>query len=115
MEQVLQEKEGRQLMIELYYNYGVMLLLLDRLVPSIARERMVVCYTRYKSAYESESTKQVARICKGTGAYFKLNENTPRNSHLPPKYPCDYFARMRVDRALVENLINILKDDDIYN
>jgi hypothetical protein len=27
----------------------------------------------------------------------------------------DYFGRFNVDRILVENIINSLKDDDVYN
>lgn len=27
----------------------------------------------------------------------------------------DYFGRFNVDRILIENLINALKDDDVYN
>jgi hypothetical protein len=56
MENILQEKEGKRLLIEVYYNYGVMLLLLDRLIPAIARERMMVCYVRYKSAFGTDNT-----------------------------------------------------------
>jgi len=56
MENVMTEKEGRRLLIEVHYNYGVMLLLLDRLIPSIARERMMVCYVRYKSAFGTDNT-----------------------------------------------------------
>ena len=56
IETIIMEKEGKCLLIEAFYSYGVMLLLLDRLIPAIARERMVVCYVRYKSATESELT-----------------------------------------------------------
>jgi hypothetical protein len=52
----MQEKEGKRLLIEVYYNFGVMLLLLDRLIPSLARERIMVCYCRYKSALGSDNT-----------------------------------------------------------
>lgn len=43
-------------MIEMFYLYGVMLLLADRLIPAIARERMIVCYIRYKGQNFSENT-----------------------------------------------------------
>ena len=74
LEQIIIEKEGRRLMIEAYFNYGVMLLLLDRLIPSIARERLVVCYVRYKSA-DTDASTSVARMCKATGAIFKKGGN----------------------------------------
>jgi len=110
----MQEKEGKRLLIEAYYNYGVMLLLLDRLIPSIARERMMVCYVRYKCAFGSDNTTQVAKMCKQTGANFKTQDNS-KSPTIPPKYPMDYFGRFNVDRILIENLINALKDDDVYN
>jgi len=34
---------------------------------------------------------------------------------MPEKYPVDYFNRFSVDKVLIENLINSLKDDDVYN
>ena len=110
MEAIMQEKEGKRLLIEAYSNYGVMLLLLDRLIPAIARERMMVCYVRYKSAFGSDNTTQVAKMCKNTGAQFRAG-----GDHIPAKYPMDYFGRFNVDRILIENLINALKDDDVYN
>jgi WASH complex subunit strumpellin len=65
-------------MIEAFYHYGVMLLLLDRLIPPIARERMMVCYVRYKSGeLGSDNTTQVAKMCKSTGA--KFNRKTGEN------------------------------------
>lgn len=48
LEAILLNTEGKRLLIEVFYLYGVMLLLLDRLIPAIARERLVVCYIRYK-------------------------------------------------------------------
>ena len=48
LETILLNVEGKKLLIEIYYLYGSLLMLLDRLIPSLARERMVVCYMRYK-------------------------------------------------------------------
>lgn len=115
MEQILQEKEGKRLLIEAYYNYGAMLLLLDRLIPPIARERMVVCYVRYKGAFGHDNTAQVAKLCKSTGANFSKLDASSKSPAIPSKYPMDYFSRFPADRTLVETLINALKDDDVYN
>ena len=75
-----------------------MLMLLDRLIPSIARERMVVCYCRYKSASENDMTRRVAVMCKTTQATFSHKDNSPKESQLPPNYPSEYFRRFSVDR-----------------
>lgn len=48
MELLLQNQDAKRLLIESVHLYGVMLLLLDRLIPALARERLVVCYIRYK-------------------------------------------------------------------
>lgn len=50
LEAILSDKEGKRLIIETIYLYGVMLLLLDRLIPSIARERILTCYIRYSGS-----------------------------------------------------------------
>ena len=34
---------------------------------------------------------------------------------IPEKYPAAYFNRIKIDRELVESLINSMKDDDIYD
>lgn len=113
MEGIMAEKEGKRLLIEIHYNYGVMLLLMDRLIPSIARERMMVCYVRYKSGSDSELTTAVAKMCRSSGA--KFSPTNPKETVIPPRYPVDFFGRFRVDRMLIESLINALKDDDVYN
>jgi len=92
-----------------------MLLLLDRLIPSIARERLVVCYIRYKGQNASDYANDVCRLIKNTGYY--INTKT-KEEKLPKNYPVDYFSRFSIesiDRSLIESLINTLKDDDIYN
>lgn len=40
--------EGKQLLAEALYLYGSMLLLLDRKIDGVIRERMLVAYHRYK-------------------------------------------------------------------
>lgn len=89
-----------------------MLLLQDRLIPAIARERLVVCYIRYKGQNSSDYVNEVCKLIKVTG--YSFNPKTT-NEVLPKNYPCDYFSRFSIDRVLTENLINTIKDDDVYN
>ncbi len=115
LETILQNQEGKRLVIEVFYLYGVMLLLSDRLVPAIARERMVVCYLRYKGQNTSDYSNEVCRLIKNTG--YSYNSKT-KHENLPKNYPVDYFSRFSIDaidRSLIEMFINTLKDDDIYN
>lgn len=62
------------------YLYGVMLLLLDRLIPSLARERLVICYLRYKGQNASDYTNEVCKLCKKTGYVYN---STTKNEKLP--------------------------------
>ena len=112
MEAMLMDKEGKRLIIETVYHYGVMLLLLDRLIPSIARERIVTCYVRYKDTALTERTQKVAKLCKSTGYLYNRSTNL---EEIPDKYPCDYYNRFKLRPQLIETLINAMKDDDIYD
>ena len=47
-EAILYDTEGKRLMCESLYLYGVMLLLTDRLIPGPVRERLIVAHFRAK-------------------------------------------------------------------
>jgi hypothetical protein len=51
-------------------------------------------------------------MCKNTQASFNKNDGS---YNIPNQYPKDYFGRFKIDKKLVESLINALKDDDVYN
>jgi len=67
LDAILQDNDGKTLIVETIYHYGVMLLLLDKLIPSIARERIISCYIRYMSGSASQLTGYVVGMCKQTG------------------------------------------------
>ncbi len=54
-------------MCESLYLYGVMLLLLDRRIPGVIRERMIVSYYRYKGAATLTNMDEICRLCRSTG------------------------------------------------
>jgi len=64
LDAILQDSDGKTLIVETIYHYGVMLLLLDKLIPSIARERIIACYIRYMSGSASQNTNYVVALCK---------------------------------------------------
>lgn len=83
LESVLQHTEGRQLLIESVYLYGVMLLVVDQYVPHVTRERLLVSYYRYRTDTQGESTiDEVCKLLRSTGAPAKRSDT----------YPADYFA-----------------------
>lgn len=67
METILLNPEGKRLMLEIFYLYGVMLILNDRLIPAIARERIVICYIRYIGQNASENFSEVCKLVKNSG------------------------------------------------
>jgi WASH complex subunit strumpellin len=85
---ILQNVEGRRLMAEMFYLYGCMLLLMDRLIIGQVRERIVVAYYRYKGGHQAiENLNQVIKLTKSTD--FIPGENGKR----PAYYPEEFFAR----------------------
>jgi len=90
-------------MLEIFYLYGVMLLLMDRLIPSIARERLVICYSRYVGQNASDLYTKVVKLVRGTGYYY---DKESRKETLPKNYPVDFFNRFSIDKKLIEQLIN---------
>lgn len=77
LEAILSEKEGKRLIVEALYCYGAMLMLLDRLIPSVARERIVTCYIRYSNFGSSDQTNStaVAKLIKDTGYSYNKATN----------------------------------------
>jgi WASH complex subunit strumpellin len=85
VEGILLNNDGKQLMAESVYLYGVMLLLLDEFIEGQVRERMLISYLRYKGQQEEPLLDEVCKLCKSTG-YQKGQKK-------PPKYPEDFFQR----------------------
>jgi WASH complex subunit strumpellin len=108
-ESVLVNQDGKQLLAEGLYLYGVMLILLDLKIPGIIRERMLMSYYRYKGAGEIPNIDAVCKLCRSTG-YDPITN--PKK--YPPQYPTDYFARIPIPDEVVSMIIGRLRSDDIY-
>ena len=80
------------------HHYSAMLLLLDRLIPAVARERIVSCYVRYMGSAASHHHAKVCKLIKKTG--YAINRFTSTET-VPDKYPCKYFSRFKLDQQLV--------------
>jgi len=107
VESVLADVEGGQLMCEALYLYGVMLMLLDRRIPGPCRERMIICYYRYKGAGTIQNFDEVVKLCRSTG-YIKGQKR-------PANYPEEFFARFKIDPNMIGLIIGKLRSEDIYN
>ena len=95
---ILQDKDGKRNMVECVYHYGAMLLLLDRLIPSLARERIVTCYLRYMGSSASPLHSKVTKLIKATG-YF-LNKSTSSRHRLSFLLSCGNQWMVRAYKEL---------------
>ncbi|KAK0182776.1 hypothetical protein PV327_000877 [Microctonus hyperodae] len=109
VETVMLNEEGKQLMCEAVYLYGVMLLLVDHQFEGQIRERLVVSYYRY-NAQRSSSTRvdDVCTLLRSTG-FSKSSSKRPSN------YPEDYFKRVPIKSTFIDLLIGRLRSDEIYS
>ncbi|XP_046411198.1 WASH complex subunit 5 isoform X1 [Neodiprion fabricii] len=109
IETIMLSEEGKQLMCEAVYLYGVMLLLVDLHFEGPIRERLLVSYYRYN--VQHISTTRVDDVCvllRSTGF-----SNAPFKR--PANYPEAYFKRIPLNTLLVDLVISRLRSDEIYN
>ena len=109
-EGVLLNQDGKQLMAEAVYLFGVMLIILDTRIEGVVRERMLISYYRYKGQSDIPNIDEVCKLCRSTG----YQPNNPKAKR-PAKYPEDYFARFRIDEDVIAMIIGRLRSDDIYS
>jgi WASH complex subunit strumpellin len=110
IETILMSKDIRHFLCESIFQYGVMLLLMDRLMPGPIREKIIISYYRYKGQSTIANFDVLVAMFKNTEySISKIEEKKPK------KYPVDLFLRHRVDQNIVKLIIGILKDNDIYD
>ncbi|KAG5323976.1 WASC5 protein, partial [Acromyrmex heyeri] len=109
VDSIMFNEEGKQLMCEAVYLYGVMLLLVDYHFEGRIRERLLVSYYRY-NAQRSSSTRvdDVCMLLRSTGYVRTLSKR-------PANYPEEYFKRVPLRDFLVDLVIGRLRSDEIYN
>ena len=106
LDNILQNVNGRQLLCEVIYLYGEMLLILEESVPGPARERIMMANYRYYGDSSLANIEEICKLCKSTG-YVKGGER-------PRKYPESFFARFPVDQEFLRLVIGRIQTDDIY-
>ncbi|XP_053393927.1 WASH complex subunit 5-like isoform X1 [Mercenaria mercenaria] len=112
LESVLLNNDGKQLMCEILFLYGVMLLIIDMKIEGTIRERMMVSYYRYsaqKASAGDSNIDDVLKLLRSTGY------SSAAGAKRPPNYPESYFARVPVDDEFINMVIGRLRSDDIYN
>lgn len=111
LESIFQDQEGRQLLCEALYLYGIMLLVLDLYIPGIIRERLLVSFYRYSSKQQHRESNfdDVCKLLISTGFSNQSNAKRPLN------YPETYFRRIEVSPKYLDSVISTLRSIDIYN
>ncbi|XP_051058605.1 WASH complex subunit 5 [Phodopus roborovskii] len=111
LESVLLNEDGKQLLCEALYLYGVMLLVIDQKIEGEVRERMLVSYYRYSAARSSADSNMddICKLLRSTG--YSSQPGAKR----PPNYPESYFQRVPIHETFISMVIGRLRSDDIYN
>eukprot|EP00762_Andalucia_godoyi_P005753 ANDGO_06428.mRNA.1 WASH complex subunit strumpellin homolog len=99
---VLVDPQGKQLLAEALYLYGVMLLIMDARIDGAVRERMLMAYFRYVGTVDIEFLEETCKLCKATG------------DKKSKSYPDDFFARYTIPQNMVLMIIGRMRSDDIY-
>ncbi|EFA77216.1 hypothetical protein PPL_12425 [Heterostelium album PN500] len=108
IEAILMNGDGKQLVSEAIYLYGVMLILMDNLIEGPVRERMLISYMRNKGPVDLPFIDDVCKLCKSTG-YIPGAPKRPNN------YPEEFFARVPISQNVLSMVVGRLTSDDIYN
>ena len=111
---IITNKELRPVFCESIFSIGVMLLLVDKLIPGPIREKIIVSYYRYKGQTTISNFDSIFKIFKDTNYIPPLSFYDPKDEKKPSKYPVDYFSRCELRKDIIGNTIGILKDNDIY-
>lgn len=121
VESVLLDIDGRALLCEAVWLYGVILIMLERLLPGPIRERLVIAHFRFNvEEYNGDVTciEHVCKLCAGTGVFPPVSATSATFSkYISHKYPMDeekLFGRYPLHVDLVRNVIGCLISDDVY-
>ncbi|XP_063722713.1 WASH complex subunit 5-like [Symsagittifera roscoffensis] len=112
---VIKTIEGKQLLAEAVYIYGVMLLLLDIKVPGDVREKMLVFYYRNGGTHVSTDSHidEVCKLLASTG--YIHSSSVDKQSVRPQDYPESLFRRVPLNDYFLQIVCGRMESDDLYN
>ena len=111
---ILSHKEIRPVFVESVFSAGVMLLLVDKLIPGPMREKLIVSYYRYKGQSTIPNFQEIFKLFAQTGYFPPTSFSNPKDEVKPKKYPIEYFKRCKLEKSLVEKIIGTVVGNDIY-
>jgi WASH complex subunit strumpellin len=106
---ILFNPDGKQLLAESIYLFGLMLLITDMKFEGGVRERLLIGYVRYSAqkSYMESNIDDVCKLLRSTG--FVSGRPKPAN------YPESYFSRFKLNPVILNQVIGRLRTDDLYN
>jgi WASH complex subunit strumpellin len=108
IDNILQDTDGKQLLCESIYLYGVMLLTLEERIPGLIREKILVALYRQFGQATLVNIEEVCKLCRNTGYIPGPNGKKPKN------HPEALFARFPIPSEFIRLVIGRLQTDDIY-
>ena len=112
---ILANKNIRPLMCESVFSAGVMLLLVDRLIPGPTREKLIISYYRYKGQATIQHFQEVFKLFERTGYLPPMPLTDEKEEVRPKKYPVDYFKRCDLDVSIINKINGTIIGNDIYD
>ena len=112
---ILSNKNMRPLFCESVFNAGIMLILTDRLIPGIIREKLIMSYYRYKGGATIPNFNEIYELFERTGYIPSLPITDVKEEVRPKRYPVDFFKRCKLDTKIIEQINLTIVGNDIYD
>ena len=112
---ILVNKNIRPLFCESVFSAGVMLLLVDKLIPGPIREKLITSYYRYKGQSTIAHFQEIYELFKKTDYMPSGPFNDGKDEYKPKKYPVEYFKRCQFDTKIIEKINLTIIGNDIYD
>jgi WASH complex subunit strumpellin len=108
LDNILQDIGGKQLLSEVIYLYGIILLLLEEKIPGYIRERILIGLYRLNGEVGLEHFENVCKLCRNSGYIPGVDGKKPKN------HPEGFMARFPLNPEMIRLVIGRLQTDDIY-
>ena len=111
---ILANKNIRALFCESVFSIGIMLLLVDRLIPGPVREKLIMSYYRYNGDTTIPHFNEIFKLFERTGYLPPAPITDEKEEKRPQNYPLDYFKRCDLDVSIVQRINSTIIGNDIY-
>ncbi|CAM6121354.1 unnamed protein product [Calypogeia fissa] len=129
VESVLENEEGRQLMVEALVLHGVILMLVEHRLSGPLREQLVIAYYRNRGSTDIPNFEAICLLCRSlpspspsglrsVASFTQLLQGAPPPvlpSMLMLARPEELLARFTFPKHIVQTMIQQLLSDDLYH